>query len=303
MLYHGSINQLWEKNSSSSLFCSVFIHWQYFWPIHPSVRPSIHPSIMEMSQTCSHLYETGTGNNLHTGLVLLMTHGGILLTNEVMNWFWMCPRASFLYAPGLREMCLFAPVLWRSSLWLEVFYGCMCVCAGLGPIPELSAWNIAALSLDCCVRSFGPIHKNAIRCRSLPGLMKLTAIHQSGRFKPQWRAGGCFKGSASNYHMQNSSKCLAVKMGLANQRFHNYFTTFLLLVKFLPLLSDLACWMECFWNLFFFFFFTNPSIKTLSENLEGDELFVFHQNPSWQGVLATRHEGTAITMLWLDSCF
>lgn len=184
-----------KKSPLQSLFCSVFIHWQYF---------LTHPSIMEMSQTCSHVYETGTGNNLHIGLVLLMTHGGILLTNEVMNWFWMCPRASFLYAPGLREMCLFAPVLWRSSLWLDVFCGCMCVCAGLGTIPKLSAWNIAALSLDCCVRSFGPIHKNAIRCRSLPGLMKLTAIHQSGRFKPQWRAGGCFKGSASNYHMQNS---------------------------------------------------------------------------------------------------
>lgn len=174
-----------------------------FYPLTIFFDPSIHPSwrwvrpaVTYMKLALETISTLGWFFSWHTVV--------ILLTNEVMNWFWMCPRASFLYAPGLREMCLFAPVLWRSSLWLDVFYGCMCVCAGLGTIPKLSAWNIAALSLDCCVRSFGPIHKNAIRCRSLPGLMKLTAIHQSGRFKPQWRAGGCFKGSASNYHMQNS---------------------------------------------------------------------------------------------------
>lgn len=137
-------------------------------------------------------------------------------------------RPAFSLCTGTGAMCLFAPVLWRSSLWLDVVYGCVsvCVCRKLGTVLMLSVWNITALSLDCCVWSFSPIHKNAIPCRSPPGLMKLTAIHQSGRFKLQWRAGGGFKGSASNYHTQNGMRCLAVKTALTNPRIPQMFYYF-----------------------------------------------------------------------------
>lgn len=77
------------------------------------------------------------------------------------------------------ETCLFAPVPWWYTLWLDVVYVSVCMCVWRGghleerrTILMLSGWNIAALSLDCCVRCFSPIHKNAIPCSTVPDLTK-----------------------------------------------------------------------------------------------------------------------------------
>lgn len=77
------------------------------------------------------------------------------------------PQAGFFFIRSDGATCLFAPVPWWCTLWLDVVYGCSAVWRG-GHLEEcctilmLSGWNITALSLDCCVRCFSPIHKNAI---------------------------------------------------------------------------------------------------------------------------------------------
>lgn len=148
--------------------------------------------------------------------------------------------------------------------------GCIlwvCACAGQGTIPELSVWNITALSLDCCVRSSGPIHKNAIPCRSLPGLMKLTAIHQSGRFKLQWRAGG-----AASRDLHPITTCRTVRsVWLWKWAWQIWAPTTIPLLFF----YWYNFYLSAFWPggldgmflkyLGLFFLFTNPSIKSMSK--------------------------------------
>lgn len=58
-------------------------------------------------------------------------------------------------------------------------------------------------------------------------------------------------------------------------------------LNFTSLLSDFPVLDGMFLKCLVFFPLTNPSIKTPSANLEGEELFVFKQNPFWQGLLAT----------------
>lgn len=140
--------------------------------------------------------------------------------------FWICPQTRFIFMQWDGEMCLFARVPWRHSLWLDVVYGCsaVCVCRG-GHLEEdctilmLSVWNITALSLDCCVRSVSPIHKNAIPCRSAPGLTKLTTIHQRRRFKTQRgtdAATACRRSRTTIYLWKTDSTQVSQNISLQN---------------------------------------------------------------------------------------